>query len=109
MKLKGFKLIFEREVKNGKRHLFASKNSAPISEDVDLGEYNDVDFIGKTIYEHEGSIYATNENKFPSYDTTGKPLDTPLVDLINMKVYSGDTETPGGETIEGGDVEPEDG
>lgn len=107
MELKNYKLIFE-EAANGKRHFFASDTSAPVSKSVDLGEYVDADFQGKTIYEHKGSIYATSK-KHPNYDETGKPLDDLLIDLINMTIPSGNTETPGGETIEGSDVEPEDG
>lgn len=81
----GYKVIYEI-AKDGKRTFYATKsNSYPPrdeagniienEENVVLATFDDVDYVGRTIYEHAGSFYVSAKGETPKYNEDGTPAD----------------------------------
>jgi hypothetical protein len=75
MELKnGYKVIYEVAA-DGKRTFYASKSNAyPAADDVVIASFNDVDYIGKVIYEYKGDFYVST-GSVPAYNKDGVPTD----------------------------------
>lgn len=67
-----YKVIYEKAAE-GKRTFYAStSNSYPTENDILLASFNDSDYQGKVIFEHEGKIYVSAGN-IPTYTENGEP------------------------------------
>ena len=75
MKLQnGYKVIYEKAA-DGKRTFYASKSNVyPNEDDLVIASFNDADYAGKMIYEHEGKFYVTT-GAIPTYNENGVPAD----------------------------------
>lgn len=71
----GYKVIYEK-ADGSERVFYASKSTGyPAADDVKLASFNNADFIGKVVYEHNGKLYVST-GTVPAYDENGEPTDT---------------------------------
>lgn len=69
-----YKVIYEKAA-DGKRTFYASKSASyPNADDLVIASFNDEDYYGKVIYEHNGNFYVSN-GAVPAYDENGEPTD----------------------------------
>jgi hypothetical protein len=79
----GYKVVYEFAA-NGERTFYAATTSTYPNRDKDgnitdtkLASFVDADYVGKTIYEHEGQFYVANTAD-AKFDADGKPTGTLL-------------------------------
>ena len=76
----GYKVVYEIAA-GGERTFYAAKSNEYPTRDADgnikddiVATFNDADFLGKTIYEHEGKFYVS-AGRIPAYNEDGTPAE----------------------------------
>lgn len=84
----GYKVIYEKAA-GGARTFYASKSTAyPNDDDIVIATFNDEEFRGKVVYEHNGKFYVSKE-AVPVYDKNGEPTDTAIEGFEEVFVGAG--------------------
>ncbi len=78
----GFKVIYEKPASEDKKRTFcaAASNEYPSTNDKTLVTFEKGALNGKTVYEHEGVLYAV-ENSKARFDENGSPVGDIIFDF----------------------------
>jgi hypothetical protein len=83
----GYKVIYEKAV-GGTRTFYASKSASyPNANDAELATFNDEEFRGKVVYEHNGKIYVS-KGATPVFDENGEPTDEAMAEFDSVIIES---------------------